>query len=76
MDPADANLNISLTPCPSADLPLWIHNSKGILTAKTAYEFIQNGRGSSSSPLNREQWRKVWKLKMQQTQIDAAEDYN
>lgn len=62
---AEAIINIPLTPNPNVDLPLWIYNSKGTLTAKSAYECIHNSRAAVSSPLTREQWRKIWKLKLQ-----------
>lgn len=32
---------------------------------KSAYEFIVNSRGLSTSPLSAEEWRQIWKLKIQ-----------
>lgn len=56
--------NITFPPRPGPDLPLLIHNNKGNITAKTAYSFIKDSRGPSTSPLTPIEWREFWKLKL------------
>lgn len=58
-------LSIPLPLIKQDDVPRWVHNPNGTLTVKSAYLHDQRERLVDSGVLLPNEWKKLWKLKVQ-----------
>lgn len=62
---AAAILDISLPSQPGVDCPKWIRDPSGVLSTKAAYKFIIQSRAVPSGGLSNDEWKSLWKIKIQ-----------